>query len=80
MWIVLRVWECVFGIRCEEETKEGKGPLLRKGPLGKKGRKSLPERRGGLEELGKLALEGLGWGGKGRSVRRGFVSTIWIKS
>jgi hypothetical protein len=52
MWIVAGVWECAFRIRCEEETKEGKRPRLRRGLLGKKGRKSFPERRGGSEEWG----------------------------
>jgi hypothetical protein len=42
----------VSRIRCEEGTKEGKGLQLRHGFLEKEVGKSLPERRGGLDELG----------------------------
>jgi hypothetical protein len=41
----------MFGIRCEEGTKEGKGPQLRKDFLRKVGDKSFLERRGGSEEF-----------------------------
>jgi hypothetical protein len=68
VWIVAGVWEHAFGIKCEEERKEGKGPQL-ECFLGKEGRKSLSERTGGLEELG-----------RGRPIRRGFIGRIWIKS
>jgi hypothetical protein len=44
----------VFRIKCEYDKKEGRGPRLRKGFLRKEGRKSLMERRGGLEALGTL--------------------------
>jgi hypothetical protein len=37
MWIVAGVWEHVFRIGCEEETKEGKWLQLRKGFLVKEG-------------------------------------------
>jgi hypothetical protein len=42
----------VFGIGCEEGTKEVKEPGLRKGFLGKEVGKSLPERRRDFKELG----------------------------
>jgi hypothetical protein len=46
MWVVVRVWEHVLGIRCEDGTKEGKGLGLREDFLGREGGRGLPERRG----------------------------------
>jgi hypothetical protein len=47
MWIVAGVWEHVFRVRCEAETKEE--VIIDEGSSRERTRKSLLERRGGLE-------------------------------
>jgi hypothetical protein len=48
MWVVVGMWEPVFVIRCEEETREGRGQKEEEFSR-ERGGKNLLERRGGTD-------------------------------